>query len=161
MQEPWKHQEQCGHPAVIEGKYEGEFLYWRRGRPLSAGWIRITYWMQAHARIRETAARISETIAWRWGKFLAFGIALLALWGYVSIGLQPILDVSQTYWWRFHEIHADLSGPSWFGWWDFGAFWLVRIFVFTINSLWFIFWTWLFATHNKLQGFRKNLERQL
>jgi hypothetical protein len=154
MREPWKHEEQYGHPALIEGKYEGEFFYWRSGRPLSAGWLRITYWMRARARLRENAA-------WRWGKLLTFGVVLLALWGYVSIGLQPVIDVGQTYWWRSHELQADLWGPSWSGSWGFCEFWLARLVVFTLNCLWFIFWTWLFATHNRLRGFRRNLEQKL
>jgi len=154
MHEAWKHEEQYGHPAVIEGKYERELLYWRRGRPLNDGWIRITYWMRLRARLCESAA-------WRWGKFLTFGSVLLVLWGYVSIGLEPVIDVGQSYWWKIHELHADLWGPSWSGWWDFTAFWLARMLVFVLNSLWFIFWTWLFATHTRLQGFLNNLERQL
>jgi hypothetical protein len=156
METPWEHKEILGHPALIQDKGKSAFFFYADS---TARWVEVPRKVLARWRWRSRLDTFQYDI-WPWVKLVTLGAVLFALWCFVCIHLEPVIDIDQTLWWKIHELHASIFSNYDLEWGDFFSFWTVRMLVFAFNAGWFIFWTWMFLGNEQLKAFMRNLERQ-
>lgn len=156
METPWEHKQIMGHPALIEDKGKSAFSFYADS---TARWVEVPRNLLVRWRWRRRLETFQYDI-WPWVKLLTVGAKLFALWGFVCIHLEPVIDIDHTQWCKIHELHASIFSNYDFEWGDFFTFWTVRMLVLAFNAGWFIFWTWMFLENEKLKAFMRNLEQQ-
>jgi len=161
METPWEHKEIMRHPALILDKGKSAVFFYADS---TACWVEVPRQLLARWWWRRRLVAFQEAFQydiWPWVKLLTLGAVLFALWGFVCIHLEPVIDINKTEWWKIHELHASYFFSDYgFDWGDFFTFWTVRVLVFAFNAAWFIFWTWMFLGNEKLKAFMRNLEQQ-